>query len=159
MENTPSANQPQQSAAAPAPAKNSKKTVTGIVVAALVVVALVIGKMLSGNSSDQSATGTKHGSYKDGTYTATGDYMTHVGSEEVTIGVTLKNNVITDTTFSGTPKFMMSQRFMDMFSANYKTLVVGKNIDDIHLGKISGSSLTPNGFNAALEKIKAQASS
>lgn len=95
--------------------------------------------------------------YKDGTYTAEGDYTTHVGPESIQITLTLKNDVITDSQFSGTPNAPMSQRFMDMFSQNYKTMVVGKNIDQVNLGKVSGSSLTPIGFNDALAKIKAQA--
>lgn len=97
------------------------------------------------------------GTYKDGTYSADGQYEVHKGSEHIKITVTLKDNVITDSQFEATPAFPMSQRFMDMFSSNYKAAVIGKNINEVHLGKISGSSLTPNGFNNALEKIKAQA--
>ena len=39
-------------------------------------------------------------------------------------------------------------------SNNVKTLVVGKKITDVKLDKVSGSSLTPKGFNDALEQIK-----
>lgn len=35
--------------------------------------------------------------------------------------------------------------------------VVGRNIDEIKVGRIAGSSRTPDGFNAALERIKAEA--
>lgn len=100
---------------------------------------------------------TAFSSYKDGTFTAKGAYDTHAGPEEVTITVTLKDGVITDTQFQGVPSLKMSQRFMDMFSNNYKTLVVGKKIDEVNLGKVSGSSLTPIGFNNALQKIKQEA--
>lgn len=51
----------------------------------------------------------------------------------------------------------MSARFQDLFAQNYKPLVIGKNIDEVQLGKVSGSSLTPMGFNDALAKIKTQA--
>lgn len=95
--------------------------------------------------------------FKDGTYTAKGTYMVHAGPEEVTITVTLKDGVITDTQFQGTPNLPMSQRYMDAFSANYKPMVIGKDIKDLRLGKVSTSSLTPMGFNNALEQIKAQA--
>ena len=95
--------------------------------------------------------------YKDGTFTAPGKYDTHAGPEEITITITLKDGIITDTQFQGTPVAKMSQRFMDAFSNNYKTLVIGKKIDEVHLDKVSGSSLTPIGFNNALEKIKQEA--
>jgi uncharacterized protein with FMN-binding domain len=95
--------------------------------------------------------------YKDGTYTADGDYTYHSGNERVTITIMLKNDVITDTTFAGTPSVPPSGKFMDMFAGGYKQLVVGKNIDEVQLDKVSGSSRTPIGFNDALAKIKAQA--
>ncbi len=100
---------------------------------------------------------TGSATYKDGTYTADGSYMTHAGGESVKITVTLQNNVITDSQFQGTPNLPMSQKFMDMFANNYKGMVVGKNIAEVKLGKVSGSSLTPMGFNEALAKIKQQA--
>lgn len=96
-------------------------------------------------------------SYKDGTYTAKGAYSVHAGPEEITISLTLKDGVITDTTFAGTPAVKMSQKYMDMFAENYKPLVIGKKISEVKLGKVSGSSLTPMGFNDAVEKIKQQA--
>jgi hypothetical protein len=36
-------------------------------------------------------------------------------------------------------------------------VVVGKRIDEVKLDRIAGSSGTPHGFNAALERIKEQA--
>lgn len=96
-------------------------------------------------------------SYKDGTYTAEGDYMTHVGPEAIHITITLKGDVIVDSQFQGTPNAAMSQGYMQMFADNYKPLVIGKNIDDVQLDRVSGSSLTPMGFNDALAKIKVQA--
>lgn len=96
-------------------------------------------------------------SYKDGTFTAQGHYDTHAGPEEITITLTLKDGIVTDSQFQGTPAARMSQRFMDMFANNYKPMVIGKKINELHLDKISGSSLTPIGFNNALEKIKQEA--
>lgn len=97
--------------------------------------------------------------FKDGTYTAQGGYTVHAGPEEITITLTLKNGVVTDTTFEGRPNLPMSQKFMDMFSSNYKPLVIGKKIEDLNLGKVSGSSYTPKGFNDAVAKIMVQAKS
>jgi len=110
-----------------------------------------VAQTTDNSSAPSSAT------YKDGTYTAQGDYSTHVGPEEITITLTLKDNVITDTQFSSVPNAPMSARYQGMFVDNYKQFVIGKNVNTVHLGKVSGSSLTPIGFNDALEKIKLQA--
>jgi uncharacterized protein with FMN-binding domain len=96
-------------------------------------------------------------SYKDGTYVAQGDYTYHSGSESITITVTLKDNIITDSQFQGVPKAKPSELFMGLFEKGYKALIIGKNIDEVSLTKVSGSSRTPIGFNDALAKIKAQA--
>lgn len=44
-------------------------------------------------------------------------------------------------------------RFADAVQA----VVVGRDIDEVHVDKLAGSSRTPDGFNAALEQIKAEA--
>lgn len=95
--------------------------------------------------------------YKDGTYTATGNYRTHAGPESVQVTLTLKGGIITDSQFSATPNERMSGFYQQMFADNYKPMVIGMNIDQVNLGKVSGSSLTPMGFNDALASIKAQA--
>jgi uncharacterized protein with FMN-binding domain len=95
--------------------------------------------------------------YKDGTYTATGTYMSPGGEDKIAITLTIKNDIVTDTSaveMAGDPT---SERFENMFIVGYKQYVVGKNIATLSLTKVSGSSLTPKGFNDALLKIKAQA--
>lgn len=96
--------------------------------------------------------------YKDGTYTATGSYRTPEGSEQVTVTLSLKDGVVTDssTTFAAAQAHE-SKQYQSQFSSGYKQYVVGKNIDEVSLSRVSGSSLTPKGFNAALEQIKTQA--
>lgn len=98
-------------------------------------------------------------SYKNGNYSAVGDYMSPGGAEQVGVTVTLKDNVITDVTFEPKAQRPISARFQDTFAADYKQFVVGKKIDEVQLSKVSGSSLTPKGFNDALAKIKVQAKS
>jgi len=52
----------------------------------------------------------------------------------------------------------MSARFQKIFTDNYKPMVIGKSLDEVcTLGKVSGSSLTPMGFDAACVKIQAEA--
>lgn len=95
--------------------------------------------------------------YTDGTYNATGTYRSPAGMESVAITVVLKSDIIAEVSFTGTSQNSTSQGFINMFSSGYKALVVGKNIDDVQLSKVSGSSLTPKGFNEALNAIKTQA--
>ncbi len=92
--------------------------------------------------------------FKDGTYTAQGEYKAPSGTEIITVGVTLKDDIITDATVMGTPVNPNSKRYQGQFISGYKEFVVGKLINEVNLSTVSGSSLTPVGFNAALDKIK-----
>ena len=42
-------------------------------------------------------------------------------------------------------------------STTSPSLIVGKDIDEVSLDKVAGSSLTSGGFNAAVESIKSDA--
>jgi len=95
--------------------------------------------------------------YKDGTYSADGSYTTHAATESIGVKLTLKNDVITDVSLTEEPTDDISRMHQDDFAANYKQFVIGKKIASVHLDKISMSSLTPIGFNDALQKIEAQA--
>lgn len=97
--------------------------------------------------------------YKDGVYTTVGDYRSPAGPEAITVKLTLKDGKIVDSVVTGSSKESVSQKFIDGFAQNHKTLVVGKSIDEVTLGVVSGSSLTPKGFNAAVEQIKKEAKS
>ncbi len=97
--------------------------------------------------------------YKDGTYTAVGEYNSPGGHDTMGVSLTLKNSKVVDTSVEVKAINPISTRFQNMFSDNYKQFVVGKSIESLSLGKISGSSLTPEGFNDAVQKIKAQAHS
>lgn len=95
--------------------------------------------------------------YKDGTYSATGNYLSPAGNDEIQVSLTLKNGVITAATYEGMAKMGKSKDFQAKFGAGYETAVVGKSIDSLSLGVINGSSLTPKGFMDAVAKIKAEA--
>lgn len=51
----------------------------------------------------------------------------------------------------------MAKKFQEDFAGGIKAVVVGKNLDELNVSKVSGSSLTGAGFNQALEAIKTQA--
>jgi uncharacterized protein with FMN-binding domain len=109
--------------------------------------------------TNQPATEDQASQYKDGIYSAQGSYVSPGGPREIGLTITLENNVITDTTFEGNAEDPASKRFQGEFGDNYSPLIIGKNIDEVTLTKVSGSSLTPKGFTDALEKIKTEAQS
>lgn len=96
-------------------------------------------------------------SYRDGTYSATGIYTIPVGEEHIDVTLSLSQGVVINADVAFDPKVSTSAFYQAQFSAGYKEFVVGKKIDEIQITKVSGSSLTSKGFNAALDRIKAEA--
>jgi uncharacterized protein with FMN-binding domain len=93
--------------------------------------------------------------YVNGSYTAIGQYGGLPSS--ITVTVTLKEGIITAVkvkTHATNPTSLDLQR---RFAAAVPAVVVGKPIDTVKVGRLAGSSGTPDGFNAAIAKIKAQA--
>lgn len=114
----------------------------------------------SGTTQSTETTGstsTTNGTYKNGSYTATGNYATPGGSESITVTVTLTDNTISDVTATGSASRGDSGQYQSKFLSGYKSQVVGKSIDSVSLSRVAGSSLTSNGFNAAITKIKDEA--
>jgi uncharacterized protein with FMN-binding domain len=94
--------------------------------------------------------------FKDGTYTATGNYVSPGGPRNVDVSITLKDGVITAADFTGHATDPNSKRFQGEFKDNFKPLVVGKSLDEVSLTKVAGSSLSPKGFMDALDEIKSE---
>lgn len=156
------------------PSKNYAKPLT--IVGIIVVIAGILGFTTLGKKADQTpntsgATSTpttdtasntnteSETKYKDGTYAVTGNYISPGGAE--TVGVTLKieNDVVVASDFEIQADRPISVEMQKQFSDGYKQFVVGKKLDEVSVGKVSGSSLTPKGFNDAVAKIKVQAQS
>jgi uncharacterized protein with FMN-binding domain len=149
-------------------AKTTKKAalaIAGIAGAALIVgagCAQDAGKPTAdaGNAGPkESAVPTKTAAYKDGTYEAMGSYRSPAGPEQIDISLTIKDNVVTDGHAVAQATAPKSVHFQGLFVSGFHDAVVGKNVNDLALDNVSGSSLTPRGFNDALAKIKAQAAS
>ena len=102
-----------------------------------------------------STSGTS--TYKNGTYSATGSYLSPGGNESIGVTVTLTNDVVTSARVTPEPVSAEGKQYQAIFEQNFTPYVVGKNISDIKLTHVSGSSLTPTGFNDALSKIEAEA--
>ena len=93
--------------------------------------------------------------YADGVYTAIGQYGSLPSS--ITVTVTLSDDLITAvevTPHATNPTSLDLQR---RFAAAIPTVVVGKRIDEVKVDRLAGSSNTPDGFKAAIERIKEQA--
>ena len=105
----------------------------------------------AGESSDTAS------SYKSGTYKASGSYLSPGGDESVDVEVTLDGDTITAATVTPHAATSTSTQYQGEFVANFKTLVIGKDIDEVKLSRVAGSSLTSGGFNQALDKIKLEA--
>ncbi len=173
----------------PAPQNNNKKVIAGLVVLVAITLLVIGTKALTSknqspeNQIAQTASGADTNnagdiatndtavsdnsvpdsasvsSYKDGTYTAKGSYVSPGGNESVTVSLTLKDGVVTASTVeegAGDPEAL---EYQHDFIGGYKTFVNGKDIDNIHVSRVSGSSLTSIGFNDALTQIKDQAKS
>lgn len=158
--------------------QQSRAKIVGLIVVVLLSTAATTGVVLvkNGHNSNvslstttlSSATASTYGAaqatsstpstYKDGTYTAQGSFDTPDGTEQIGVTIKLSGNNITSVSiddssiYSGT-SFAYTERFIN----GINSVVVGKNIDTVNVGRISGASLTPIGFNAALGTIKGQA--
>jgi uncharacterized protein with FMN-binding domain len=148
---------------------NPTMLLVGIIVIAVIGFVLFQGMKPTSNTTQKTtkqevtvsptAAEKKMASYKDGSYKATGNYTSPAGEEEIAVMITLANSIITDVTVEPKATNQISKAKQADFVANYKEMVMGKSIQDVKLGKVSGSSLTPQGFNEALEEIKTEAAS
>ncbi|MDT0550008.1 MULTISPECIES: hypothetical protein [Streptomyces] len=111
----------------------------------------------AGPSGSPSGSTTSGGPYKDGKYTMDGEYGTRGSS--IGVSVTLEDDEITTVDVTPHATDETSLGLQRRFADAVPTLVVGKDIDDVDLDRVAGNSHTPAGFNDALEKIKAEASS
>ena len=111
----------------------------------------------TGGSDSGDSPATTSGDYTDGTYTESGSYQAPSGTESVEVTVTLAGNVISDVTVTGDATDPQAKRYQSDFIDGISSAVVGKNIDEISVDKVGGSSLTSGGFNDAIDAIKADA--
>ncbi|QCB97009.1 hypothetical protein E5206_08785 [Arthrobacter sp. PAMC25564] len=106
-------------------------------------------------SSAASAAGT--GAYKDGTYSADGNYVSPNGTETVGVELTLAGGTVSDVRITQHPSDPNTKKFQGEFAGGIKSQIVGRKLDEINVSKVAGSSLTSGGFNQAVARIKSQA--
>ena len=151
--------------------KSNNTAIIGII-AVVLIAAAVIGTIAlkpadtssgsngsAGSSKSQSSGSTidANATYKDGTYTATASYLTPETTEEIEVILTVSNNKVSDVSVRQEAQARESREYQADFANGYKTRVVGKDIGTLQLSRVSGASLTPRGFNDALDAIRTQA--
>ena len=112
-----------------------------------------------GAASSAPPAGTPSGeetTYADGDYRAVGEYGGQ--PSHITVALTLTDEVITSAEVTPHATNPTSLDYQNRFAEAVPALVVGRPINDVELSRVAGSSGTPEGFNDALEQIKADAS-
>lgn len=94
--------------------------------------------------------------YKDGEYVAEGIYAK--GKNSINVKLTLSDDTISNVEVTPMATNRMSLGLQKKFAVAVPEVAEGKLINEVHLDRLAGSSLTTQGFNDALEKIKAEAS-
>ncbi|WP_239451878.1 hypothetical protein [Frondihabitans sp. PAMC 28766] len=117
------------------------------------------GSSDSSSTSPSSATdaGTSSGSYKDGTYTEQGTYSSPGGQELISVDLTIASDSVKAVTVKTVKADPTATQYESQFIGGISKAIVGKKIDDLHVTQVAGSSLTSQGFDNALTKIKADA--
>ncbi|MEK9159711.1 MAG: hypothetical protein AAB383_03195 [Patescibacteria group bacterium] len=109
-------------------------------------------------TTPQSEPAEESSVYEDGSYAASGSYASPAGPESVGVTLTVKNDLVTSVSVVKNAINPTSVNFQELFASGISGQVVGKSLDEIgNYSSINGSSLTPNGFDAALASIKADA--
>lgn len=113
------------------------------------------GTASSSSTSSSSSSSSTAGA--NGTWTESGSYSTPGGQESVKVTLTAKAGTVSAVKVSGSGGTPNSRQYQSAFESGISSAVVGKPLATLKVGAVSGSSLTGNGFNAAVEKIRADA--
>lgn len=101
------------------------------------------------------AQGSRTARYADGVYTATGEYGGQ--PSHITVKATLHDGIVTAVTVTPHAYVPRSLELQRAFAAAVPKVVVGKRLDEVRVGKLAGSSSTPEGFNDAIRQIREKA--
>lgn len=108
-------------------------------------------------TDSQEPTADSGAEYKDGTYTINDTYPSPGGEEDIKVVLTLKDNKVAAVEVTQEANQRESAEYQGQFQQGYKSRVIGKAIESLELNRVSGSSLTTQAFDEALEQIRAQA--
>lgn len=97
--------------------------------------------------------------FKDGTYSADGPYFAPGGLESINVSVTVSKGVVSSVNITGSSSDRRSNQYIETIKQIIANLIVGKPLDQAYPdAKLTGASLTAQGFNTALDNIIKQAS-
>lgn len=96
--------------------------------------------------------------FADGTYTSEASYQAPSGIESITVQLTVADDAVTAVTATGNAVDHEAREFQSRFEDAISSEVVGADLSTLSVTRVAGSSLTSNGFNAALDDIRSQAS-
>ena len=99
------------------------------------------------------------GPFTDGSYKADGSYISPAGKQTVTVELTLADDKITAITVTPHATDPTAKEYQAMFVQGIATLAVGKDISQLSVTHVAGSSLTSGGFRKAITAIEADAKS
>jgi uncharacterized protein with FMN-binding domain len=118
---------------------------------------LLIGDatLAGGQTVEPKAAAARASQYADGVYAATGQYGGLPSS--LTVSVRLERGMIASVKVGTPAKDPTSLGYQKRFAAAVPAVVVGRPIDQVKVGKLAGASGCPDGFNAAINKIRMQA--
>jgi len=89
-----------------------------------------------------------------GTFHLQSTYQVPSGAEPLDTTVTLKNDVITAVSGQNVALNEKSKKYQDAFIQGISGQIVGKNINDVNVTYVNGSSLTAQAFNKALHDLQ-----
>ena len=110
---------------------------------------------VSDNQSTAPAAASTSTEYRDGEYTATGWYGSAPSHHDVTL--TIADDIITDVAITTPAENETSLGYQQRFAAALPKVIVGRDIDQLDVDRVVGSSGCSEGFMDALRKIKEQA--
>lgn len=105
--------------------------------------------------SADSAPAGQDATYADGTYEARGTYGG--GPSFLDVTVTIDDDVITDVEVGTPATNPTSLEFQQAFAAAVPDEVIGKDLGEVEVGKLAGSSSCGDGFNDAIAQIREEA--
>jgi hypothetical protein len=96
--------------------------------------------------------------YRNGTYTATGGYLTPARtSHTVKLTITVENDIIIASSIQYDGKDGYSNPNQERFDNTYKEQVIGASLREIRLSRVGAASLTSQAFNDAIVDITEEA--
>ena len=84
---------------------------------------------------------TSDASYRDGDYAADGSYSAPSGTETITVDLTLENDIVMSVTVTPHATEGNQRKFQNQFADGIAAEVLGKDIDELSVARVAGSSL------------------